>query len=265
MHYYKLNIADWAKDTSHLTLEEEAVYFRLINHYYDSEQAIPLETHSVIRRLRLRGHEDLVGDVLEEFFIKTENGWRHTRCDKLVDEYQARVQRNRKNGSKGGRKPKDGDEETQQKPSGLPSGFPDGNQVDTEKDPTLVNHKPLTTNQEPETNNKDLMSDKSDAVEVLKHLNKVTGQNFKMTTQSHLSAINARIKDGATVEDCKTVIEFKYNQWKGTEQIQYMRPSTLFRPRNFDGYLLAAKSNVKPTKRDVNAIGSDFSKPKGWN
>jgi uncharacterized protein YdaU (DUF1376 family) len=53
MHYYKFEIAVWHLHTSHLSLIEEAVYFRLINFYYDTESPIPTETHSVIRRLRL--------------------------------------------------------------------------------------------------------------------------------------------------------------------------------------------------------------------
>ena len=44
MHYYKFNISDWKASTSHLTPEEEGIYFRLINHYYDTESPIPLET-----------------------------------------------------------------------------------------------------------------------------------------------------------------------------------------------------------------------------
>lgn len=139
MHYYKFNIADWAKDTSYLSLEEEAIYFRLINYYYDNEKPIPLETQSVFRRLRLGGHSKKADFVLQEFFTKTDEGWLHSRCEKLIDEYQKRAERNRKNGLKGGRKANQ--VETEKEPSGL--------QVETEKEPTLVNHKPLTTNQEP--------------------------------------------------------------------------------------------------------------------
>ena len=68
MHYYKFNIADWHLATSHLSLEEEAIYFRLINYYYDTEQAIPEETQSVIRRLRLGSNSEIVGIILKEFF-----------------------------------------------------------------------------------------------------------------------------------------------------------------------------------------------------
>ena len=53
MHYYPFNIADFNLHTAHLTLEEEAVYRRLIDFYYDTEQPIPVETQPVIRRLRL--------------------------------------------------------------------------------------------------------------------------------------------------------------------------------------------------------------------
>ena len=61
MHYYKFNIADWHLATSHLTLEEEAIYFKLVNFYYDTEKPIPLETQMVIRRLRLGSYVDSVG------------------------------------------------------------------------------------------------------------------------------------------------------------------------------------------------------------
>lgn len=143
MHYYKFNVSDWVMNTSHLSLEEEAIYLRLVNYYYDSEKPIPLETHSVIRRLRLASHSETVDIVLKEFFTKTDEGWTHSKCDKLLAEYHARAERNRKNGSRGGRKPKE--EKTQEKPTGL--------EVGTQEEPTLVNHKLLTTNQELETNN----------------------------------------------------------------------------------------------------------------
>lgn len=111
--------------------------------------------------------------------------------------------------------------------------------------------------------NKNTMSDsKSDAVEVLEHLNKVTGSKFKPSTASHIKNINGRLNDGATVEECKKVIDFKHNQWKGTQQAQYLRPATLFAPKNFDGYLIAAKT-AKP-QRNVNDIGNGFQAPSNW-
>ena len=87
MHYYKFNIADWHLATSHLSITEEAVYFKLINFYYDTELPIPLETETVIRRLRLKGNAGIVKNVLHEFFILEDDGWHHQRCDSEIAKY----------------------------------------------------------------------------------------------------------------------------------------------------------------------------------
>jgi|GEM_PF-3779135 len=144
MHYYKFNVASWAKDTSHLSLKEEGIYLRLINYYYDTEKLIPLKTHLVLRKLRVADESEAVNLILEEFFTKTKDGWIHNHCDKLINEYQKMAERNKKNAKLGGR-PKIND-------LPKPSGIPDANQEETDTKPTgIPNYKPLTTNQEPVT------------------------------------------------------------------------------------------------------------------
>ncbi len=129
MYYYKFNIADWHLATSHLSLEEEAIYFRLINFYYDTEQAIPVETQSVIRRLRLGSYSETVGIILKEFFILESDGWHHKRCDDEISQYHEKAEVNQINGKKGGR-PKKTQSVSRDNP-----------------DITLTkNHKPLTNN-----------------------------------------------------------------------------------------------------------------------
>ena len=103
MYYYKFNIADWHLATSHLSLEEEAIYFRLINYYYDTEQAIPEETQSVNRRLRLGSYSETVGIILKEFFTLESDGWHHKRCDDEISQYHDKAEVNQINGKKGGR------------------------------------------------------------------------------------------------------------------------------------------------------------------
>lgn len=133
MHYYKFNIKDWTRDTAHLSAAEEGVYRRLLDHYYESEKPIPQETQSVIRRLRLGGHESDLQTILSEFFVLESDGYRHKRCDDEIAKYHAKADANRKNGSRGGRP---------EKPKENPDGF--------QEEPTNnLNHKPLTTNQEP--------------------------------------------------------------------------------------------------------------------
>ena len=148
MHYFKFNIGDWHLATRHLSLEEEAIYFRLITHYYDTEQPIPLETHSVIRRLCLGSHMEAVAIILGEFFDKTEKGFVHNRIEKELKEYRKGVKKNRVNGAKGGRPRKDVTcSETQEKPTGLVLGTQTEPKHNPNQEPLTTNHKPLTIDQ----------------------------------------------------------------------------------------------------------------------
>ena len=60
----------------------------------------------------------------------------------------------------------------------------------------------------------------------------------KIKAGNKYKLINARIKEGATIEDCKAVIKFKNKEWRNDSKMkQYIRIQTLFNKRNFDTYL----------------------------
>lgn len=59
-------------------------------------------------------------------------------------------------------------------------------------------------------------------------------------TKTNLEAINARLADGHTVDDCKAVINVKFIDEYFVENIKYLTPQTLFRPTNFERYLTEA-------------------------
>ena len=139
MHYYKFNISDWHLATSHLSLEEEAVYFKLVNYYYDSERPIPLETKSVIRRLRLGNYSAMVDSVLEEFFYLKADGWHHVRCDDEIEKYHHKAEINQKVGKLGGRPKKIN--ELQDNPEKTQSVYKNNPQ-----ETLTTNHKPITKN-----------------------------------------------------------------------------------------------------------------------
>lgn len=146
MHYYKLNIPDWNLATSHLSLEEEAIYFRLVNYYYDTEAPISEETQWVFRRLRLGSHSDVAERILSEFFFLKEDGWHHRRCENVIDEYHEQAEKNRNNGKKGGRKPKRDAASKAKNPVGSQSDASGG--AKENPDITLtINQEPLTSNQ----------------------------------------------------------------------------------------------------------------------
>ncbi len=142
MHYYQFNIGDFALHTSHLTLEEEAIYRRLLDYYYDTESPIPKETQPVIRRLRLGSHADMTNQILREFFILQDDGWHNLRADIEINDYRNKATTARINGKKGGRPKKTQGQKTQ--PVNL--GYENITQ-------TKANQELITNNQELITNN----------------------------------------------------------------------------------------------------------------
>lgn len=169
--------------------------------------------------------------------------------------YQKTCEARAKAGKKGGEKKAEAEKERLANASKCQQELPS----DSKSKQDLANLADSDSKSDSDSNNKDLMSDKSDAVEVLLYLNQVVGGDFKPTTKSHTSVINARLKEGYSVEDMKLVVDFKAKEWMNTNAAQYLRPGTLFIPKNFAGYLQGAKS--QKGKRDINQVGTDFTVP----
>lgn len=92
MHYFQFNIKDWALHTAHLTPEEEAIYLRLVNYYYDTEQSLAkADIDMILRKCRIINTE-LAKTILSEFFVDTEEYWVHTRCEREIAFYQGLVE-----------------------------------------------------------------------------------------------------------------------------------------------------------------------------
>ena len=75
---------------------------------------------------------------------------------------------------------------------------------------------------------------------IIKHLNDILGRNiFKPNAEKNKRHIDARLKEGYTIEDFIRVINYKYWDWSNTEHAKFLRPETLF-GNKFDGYLSAS-------------------------
>ncbi|WP_333610151.1 conserved phage C-terminal domain-containing protein [Pantoea piersonii] len=77
------------------------------------------------------------------------------------------------------------------------------------------------------------------AKKVLSHLNQTTGAKFQVC-KSSLENIRARLAEGYELSELLLVVDYKNAHWQNTEQAQYLRPATLFIPKNFPGYLQSA-------------------------
>jgi uncharacterized phage protein (TIGR02220 family) len=210
MHYYQFNVADYRKDTSHLTPIEHYIYRFLIDWYYLDETPIPAETQQVLRRLSL-GSDSIqnLQNVLNDFFIKGENGYSQKRIDEEIDAYHNRADTSRENGRLGGRPKK-----TQQVILG---------NLEKPKQKATNNQEPITINQEL-------------YIEVLDYLNQKASKNYK-PVRANLDLIKARINEGYTKEDMFTVIDNKCIAWLEDKKMnEYLRPATLFNATNLAQY-----------------------------
>lgn len=73
--------------------------------------------------------------------------------------------------------------------------------------------------------------------EIIGYMNGLLGTKYKPKTKSTVESINARMKEGFTVDDFKMVIDFKVRDWKeDSHWSKFLTPETLFRPSNFEKY-----------------------------
>ena len=89
--------------------------------------------------------------------------------------------------------------------------------------------------------------------EIIDYLNEKTGRNYKHTAIANQRVIKARMNEGYTLEEFKTVIDKKTVEWKNDVKMKkFLRPETLF-GTNFDRYL-----NEDPESNEKSWAGSDF-------
>lgn len=73
--------------------------------------------------------------------------------------------------------------------------------------------------------------------DIVAYLNLKAGTHYRYTSEDTKKHIRARINDGYTVDDFKTVINKKVAEWKDRDDMKaYLRPSTLFGTK-FETYL----------------------------
>ena len=89
--------------------------------------------------------------------------------------------------------------------------------------------------------------------EIIEYLNEKTGRNYKHKAKVNQRVIKARMNEGYTIEDFKTVIDKKFDKWNNDVKMKgYLRPETLFSTK-FDRYL-----NEETESNQKSWAGSDF-------
>lgn len=133
MHYYSKNIGDYRRDTMNLSLLEHGVYMTLIDHYTLNEEPFSLDQLDVCWLIGARSEDEktAVCLLLSKFFIQTDNGYSHKRCDEEIAKYHAKSEKAKESVSKRWNK--------------------DTNVIRTHNEGN-TNQEPITNNQKPITN-----------------------------------------------------------------------------------------------------------------
>lgn len=144
MNYYKRHIGDYAAATRHLSLLEHGVYCLMLDVYYTSEKALPVDTRAVQRLVNARTEDERAGVevVLQEFFELHADGWHQARCDKEIHHKQAKGETNQVLGRMGGRPKTITDSVIPESQSLIPIS----ETVSADETSRNPSHKPVTSN-----------------------------------------------------------------------------------------------------------------------
>jgi len=109
--WYAYYPGDYARDTAHLTMQQDGGYHRLLNHYYATGRPLPLNKATIYRIARAMedSERSAVDFVLEQFFELREGGYHNPRADKELTKRAASKlslsERGRRGAAKRWRKP----------------------------------------------------------------------------------------------------------------------------------------------------------------
>jgi len=131
MNYYERHLGDYAKDTAHLSMIEHGAYNLLLDRYYATESAIPLDMVYRICRARSKDEKNTVDTVIKEFFVIVDGHVVNGRSNEEIAKARKKIFSAQKNGLKGGR-PKKVENIQQNQQNAEPTGFMLGYENETQ-------------------------------------------------------------------------------------------------------------------------------------
>ena len=166
----------------------------------------------------------------------------------------------RTSGSKGGRPKKE-------KTEGLDNGKKGGGKNHPKKPPSETTPKNqgvkanTIQNSTVHTNtDQKIYSPSAIAKDVISYLNQAANTSFKASSKNTQSLINARTREGFTVDDFKAVIDGRVKAWANDPKMsEYLRPQTLFGTK-FESYLNASKAKPKTDEEEWDELFEEYAR-----
>ena len=206
MHYYKRNIGDYHKKAGRLSILQHGAYTLLIDACYDREVFPTLDDAIDWVWASSDLEIDAVKFVLKKFFVEEDGLFVQNRIQEDLDKYHAnslinkRIAIDRENKKK---QTKRDNKSTKREPV--------VNDKVNSPNEAPPNHKPLTTNQEPATNNQlsNMSAKANHSFDLFKYWCDVMGKSISTSklTPKRDKAIKARLKEGYTTDQIKAAID----------------------------------------------------------
>lgn len=219
--YLPLYTGDYLRDTRALTPLEHGVFLMLLMYCWDCRGPLPLDEQDCAGLANCRSNTeiDALRKVLRKFFIRMDDGFYNKRIQREIEK-SVTISNKRSEAGKMG---------YQAKAKQLPSK----SQALASKAIPDYSIPDQTKTQNPTMSGKH----RKTAIELLDFLNKRTFRNFR-PVPANLKLIEARLKQGYTIEQCRAVIARKARDWSTDPKMaDYLRPATLFNDTKFNQYV----------------------------
>lgn len=95
---------------------------------------------------------------------------------------------------------------------------------------------------------------------VVQLINSLTARNFRVDSKTTNKNLAFWFKEGASLEDALMVVRDRWERWKNKPEMrEHLNPQTLFRPSNFERYLVEARA-ARGDKVTASKEGEQFRK-----
>jgi uncharacterized phage protein (TIGR02220 family) len=240
-----LFIGDYLASTSRLTCEQHGAYLLLIMDYW--KNGPPPNDDAILAQICRMAPDawSNASSIIKGFFIIDDGHLTHNRIDEELEAAKAKKHAAREKAAEAARArweghiPKDASSNATSNQQAMLGSCPSPSPLPL---PSLQS-KPLSASADiaPPLETKPVllgngMAKHLDAsIEILGFLNERANRRYKPLA-ANLTLIASRLKEGATIPDCKAVIIRKCKEWGGTDMDQYLRPATLFNKEKFAQY-----------------------------
>lgn len=103
-------------------------------------------------------------------------------------------------------------------------------------------------------------ADLSAITEIVDYLNEKANTSYRPSAEYAKTHIRARLREGFTIDDFKTVIDGRVKAWANNPKMsEYLRPQTLFGTK-FESYLNASKAKPKTDEEEWDELFEEYAR-----